>query len=240
VEEATIEPKRSKPFEVFEANVFRLIALTKAPPSNIPETVDRLRQQTETSTATVQKLGEVMRTPREGGYDSAAFQEHAAPLLAGLKEANQTITDLVSLIKTRQFLSTWMIVMLVTFAEAYFEDVLLVLIAGALQGSSLPPAIADDITKRWIRNLIRGGNPHTWIKQLETFGATGFDPGLAGKMQSIWDRRHKIAHTAEPEINQAASQELIAALLVVRDFAEATDAFVVASASKNVIAPTSP
>jgi hypothetical protein len=93
----------------------------------------------------------------------------------------------------------------------------------------LPAAIADDITKRWIKNLIRGGSPYEWIKKLENFGATGYDPDLAGKMQKIWDRRHKIAHTAEPAINQAASQEFVDAVLVVKSFAELTDAFVVAS-----------
>ena len=136
------------------------------------------------------------------------------------------MTDLVSLIKTGQFLGTWMIVMLVTFADAYLEEAFLLLIAGGFQGSSLPKAATDDLTDKWVKGLIRGGNPHTWIKQLEQFGATGYEAELAGKMQTIWKRRHEIAHTAEPEINQTASQEFLDALRLVNGFVETTDRFI--------------
>ena len=67
-------PQGSKPFQVFESNVLRLISLAGTPRFRISETVDRLRQQTETSTAEAQKFGEVMRALRESGHDSAVFQ----------------------------------------------------------------------------------------------------------------------------------------------------------------------
>ena len=233
MEETATGPKRSKPFEIFEANVLRLTALATTPHSPISATVDRLRQQTEGATALAQELGKTINSGREGGYDSADFQKHAAPLMADIAVLNETVTDFVGLVKTRQFLSTWLIVMLVTFAEAYFEDVLLLLISEGLQPSSLPVPIAEELKKMWVKNLLRGGKPHAWIKQLQALGATSYDPGLASKMQKIWERRHKIAHTADPEINNSASQEFLDALIVVKDFAEATDAFVVASSSKH-------
>jgi hypothetical protein len=72
-----------------------------------------------------------------------------------------------------------------------------------------------------------GAVTHTpWLKQLRQFGATGYFADLAGKMQTIWNRRHEIAHTAEPEINQTASQEFLDALLVVNGFVETTDRFI--------------
>ncbi len=129
--------------------------------------------------------------------------------------------------------------MLVTFAEAYLEYVLLLLISEGLQPSSLPAPIAEELKKMWVKNLLRGGKPHAWIKQLHALGSIGYDECLSSKMQNIWARRHKIAHTADPEINNSASQEFLDALIVVKDFAEGTDAFVVAF-SRTVIGPAFP
>jgi hypothetical protein len=99
----------------------------------------------------------------------------------------------------------------------------------------LPPDVTVEIKKRWVKNLMRE-KPNAWIKQLERFGVTGYDPNLAGKMQKIWDRRHKITHTAEPEISPTVSQELVDAVIVVgKGFVEVTDAFVVASIANNNI-----
>jgi hypothetical protein len=132
-----------------------------------------------------------------------------------------------------------MIVMLVTFAEAYLEDVLYLLISDGLKTSSLPQEVASEINKRWVKNLMRE-KPNAWIKQLERFGAIGYAPDLADKMQNIWNRRHKIAHTAEPEISQTISKKLVdAAIVVGKGFVEATEVFVVASTSKNITSPTS-
>jgi hypothetical protein len=229
VEDPDLEPKRSKPFQIFEANVLRLTALATTPHSPIAAMGDRIRQQTESATALVHRLETTINSGREGGYNSADFQKHAAPLMADLTVLNETVTNFTGLVKTRQFLGTWMIVMLATFTEAYFEDVISLLISEGLQPSSLPATVAEELKKMWVKNLLRAGKPHAWIKQLQALGVTGYAPDLADKMQKIWKRRHMIAHTADPDINNYASQEFLDALIVVNDFAEATDAFVVAS-----------
>jgi hypothetical protein len=84
--------------------------------------------------------------------------------------------------------------------------------------------------------LIRGGNPPTWIKQLEQFGVIGYDPDLTPKLVTIWKRRNQIAHTAQPEINQTALQEFLTALRVVNGFVEITDRFVVEQDSGHLTA----
>ena len=42
------------------------------------------------------------------------------------------------------------------FAEAYLQDAFSLLIAGDLEGGSLPTVAAVEITNRWIRNVMRG------------------------------------------------------------------------------------
>ena len=239
VDETVCTQKASKPFIIFEANINRLTALVSTPYSQLAETADRLRQQTEKSTSTAKQFGEALRVWRESGSNESDFQGYLVPLLADFTTATEIATGYVNLVKTRQFLGTWMIVMLVTFAEAYLEDVLSLLISDALQTSSLPPEVASEINKKWVKNLMRE-KPNAWIKQLERFGVTGYDSDLAGKMQKIWDRRHKIAHTAEPEISPTVSRELVDLVIVVgKGFVEVTDAFVVASSAKNITTPTS-
>jgi hypothetical protein len=231
VEETASTPTGSKPFIIFDANINRLTSLASTPYSQLAETADRLRQQTEKSTSTAKEFGEALRVWRESGSNESDFQKYLTPLLAEVTTVNEIVTEYVGLVKTRQFLGTWMIVMLVTFAEAYLEDVLSLLISDGLQTASLPPDVAAEINKRWVKNLMRE-KPHAWIKQLERFGVTGYDPDLAEKMQTIWNRRHNIAHTAEPEISPTVSQELVDAVIVVgKGFVEVTDAFVASKSS---------
>ncbi len=179
-----------------------------------------------------------MQQARESGYDSTVFRQHAEALADGLATVNQILAEVTALTNTREFLRAWMIVMLVTFAEAYLEDALSLLISTGFNRSFLPDPIADEITKKWIKNLIRGGNPHEWIKKLEKLGATGYEPDLSIKMQKIWARRHALAHTAEPEIKKTASQEFIDAVLVIKVFAEVTDTLVVAYSTQTVTPPS--
>jgi hypothetical protein len=101
VEETATGPKRSKPFEIFEANVLRLTALATTPHSPISATVDRLRQQTEGATALAQELGKTINSGREGGYDSADFQKHAARA-RGCLPAGQTSWDTLNRVNGRK------------------------------------------------------------------------------------------------------------------------------------------
>jgi hypothetical protein len=155
-------------------------------------------------------------------------------LSANIAETSSIVADITQIMNRSHFLGSWMLVMLVTFAEAYLHDAFSMLIAAGLNGGSLSPAAAEEITKKWIKNAIRGGGPHKWIEQLRKFGATGFNHDLADRMQKIWDRRHHIAHFAEPEVNKAATQEFISATKIVNEFVDTTERFVVASCPDGV------
>ena len=134
-----------------------------------------------------------------------------------------------TLLKSRSFLYSWMIVMLVTFAEAYLEDALNLLLASGLSKASLPLPISDEMKRKWVRDILRSGRPHQWIKKLEEFGVTGYSPTLPEEMRAIWERRHHIAHSAEPEVRNTITYEFLDAAKVVANFVDTTDAFIVAS-----------
>jgi hypothetical protein len=192
------------------------------------DAVNRTSQATEKALAAAHKLGEARRASEESP-ERASFQEHAQGLLADIAVADAGITGLVTLLNTAHFLRSWMLVMLVAFTEAYLHDAFSLLIAAGLRGGSLAQAAAVEITEKWIKNVIRGGNPHEWIKHLTNFGAMGYAPDLANQMKSIWDRRHLITHTAEPEIDATSAQQFIDAAKLLHAFVETTDRFVVAS-----------
>jgi len=133
---------------------------------------------------------------------------------------------------SKLFLNSWLIVMLVTFAEPYLADALALMISGELATSSLPQHLADEMKSKWIRNLLRSGNPHNWITELTKLGATRFDQSLGKEMKTIWDRRNVIAHTAEPANTSTALAEFLSASLIVNSFVTTTDRFVTASLNR--------
>ena len=137
------------------------------------------------------------------------------------------VTEMTNSLNSSHFLSNWMLVMLVTFTEAYLQDILSLIISSGIQVRSLPPAIADEIKNKWTRN-IREGGPRIWVRQLKRLGATGYRRDLVPRMKKIWVRRHEIVHSAA-EIDNTAMQEFISATKVVNEFVETTDQFVVTS-----------
>jgi len=229
VDEIVSDPQGSQPYEVYKANFRRLMDLAQTQHSPIADIVNRVHQAAEHGCAVVPKLTKTISAAREGPYDSVAFLAEANALSAELAEANLEAAKLVDLLNTSRFLGRWMLVMLVTFAEAYLQDVLSLLVSDRLQRCSLPPAVGNDMTRKWLKDVLRSGSPHKWVKQMEKFGATEYSHDLANRMKKIWDRRHQIAHSAQPEIDNTAMQEFINASMVVNEFVETTDRFVVKS-----------
>jgi hypothetical protein len=125
------------------------------------------------------------------------------------------------------FMYDWMLVMMVTFAEAYLQNVLVLLetsypawmgtkeklVSGrdVLKSEGLDPekqwrALMTIIRQRWAEHFLR--NPPTqWIARLEKFGATGYQAGLGEQMATIWNRRHAIVHSVE--VIQTQSDDLL-------------------------------
>jgi hypothetical protein len=226
------DPKGSKPYQTCKANFLRLMNLAKTLREPITDIVSRLGQETDHATATAETFAETLSTAHTGPYDSATFQKDAKVVLADLMAVRVAVADLTTLLKHSDFLGSWMLTMLVTFTEAYLQDALSLLLSEGLYACSLPPDISDEIKRKWIKEVLRIGKPSKWLKQLAKFGATGYTPNLEEQMTNIWDRRHQIIHSAEPEIDKSplqALQEFLSAARVVNEFLETTDRFVVAT-----------
>jgi hypothetical protein len=108
----------------------------------------------------------------------------------------------------------WVPVMLVTFAEAYLQDVLAYLAASdsSLMSKSEQSAIYADVLlaksieelaaslrERWARGIINDGGPRKWSKTLPRI--IGFSPDkypddLINKMELLWGVRHVVVHAA--------------------------------------------
>jgi hypothetical protein len=145
-----------------------------------------------------------------------------------LKEAVQLHANATDQLVSKFFLHSWMTVMLVTFAEAYLEDVLDALISAGLASSALPQDVNDEIKLKWIRETLRG-KPREWIKQLKRLGVTGFGEDLGRGMEEVWQRRHKIVHgphpKAKPTFHIGHMEQFVKDAKIVNRFVEVTDAF---------------
>jgi hypothetical protein len=105
----------------------------------------------------------------------------------------------------------WQVVMLVTCAEAYLQDVLEAAAAldvdlmneseqaakyeDVISAPSLG-ALALELRRRWARRWLEGGGPTSWITRLTKMGARGYPPDLAKRLELIWGIRHNVVHSA--------------------------------------------
>jgi hypothetical protein len=224
----------SAPYKAFEINVNRLVALAQ---NNLDPLRDSLKQATETlalvhsSTADIiQRIGFLRAAP--ASVDQPKVNSVTADLeemSRAFKPLGASIDTLGSLVKSTSFLYTWMIVMLVAFAEAYIEDALKLLISSGLSATSLPAPIIGEMKRQWIKDILRRGKPHQWITALEKVGVTGYDKELADKLSVLWTRRHNLVHSPLAEVGSALTNELCDAITLVSNFVKTTDRFIAQS-----------
>lgn len=108
-------------------------------------------------------------------------------------------------------LSEWDAVMLVTFTEAYLEDVLAACAAldpelmskseqtvGYLdvRTATSVEELLDEIRHRWARNFVDDGGPKRWIERLVRMGARGYESNDAETLEKLWGIRHVVVHAA--------------------------------------------
>ena len=153
-----------------------------------------------------------------------AVTAYLATVEEAVKAALPAIDQVTTAITSGHFVYSWMTVMLVTFAEAYLEDALKLLMSQALSSSALHDDVKVEIGNKWVKEALRSGRPHDWIKRLEKLGVSGYAPNQADKLLVVWQRRHTLVHTAEPEIPNTAAYEFLAAVTLITDFIKATDA----------------
>jgi hypothetical protein len=157
---------------------------------------------------------------------------------SGPSATQPIVQEMHESIMLRATIMSWAIPMLVTFTESYLEDAFALIISGAFEVTALPTSIIQEISEKWIKNIIRSGNPHQWINQLRKFGVQGYPDDLAAKLQRTWTLRHEIIHSAEPDISVMLKEfPLSESLKNVGAFVLTTDAFVIAHSTKAINRP---
>jgi hypothetical protein len=231
--------KRSVPYKVFEVNFTRLTTLPHNSLTPVRGLIDQFQESIQPLNSAIVEMTSRLHTlstakPSDGAQGEVdSITKELQQATAAMAPLTPLIDQIAALVKSRSFLYSWMIVMLVTFAEAYLEDALNLLLASGLSKASLPLPISDEMKRKWVRDILRSGRPHQWIKKLEEFGVTGYSPALPGEMRAIWERRHAIVHSAEPEVRNTIPYEFLDAAKVVATFVDTTDAFIVTSCPNN-------
>jgi len=144
----------------------------------------------------------------------------------------------------------WQLVVLVTCLEAYLQDVLVAAAsvdpelmsaseqkadyADVVSAASLEE-LANRMRVRWVRNWLKDGGPHAWIKRLKKMGARGYPSDLGDRLALWRDVRHAVVHAAgvideafvkrHPTLGKKAGDRLSAAPTDVKKLIEATKDF---------------
>jgi hypothetical protein len=229
----TAAPGRSGPCKVFDANLTRLIGLAKHNFEPLNQTIIQVHSAVKPISPAIQEVTDKVRSI-SSRHNFGGVQPELDSIADEIKLIGQRIAPLGPLFdqvrmlsQSTTFLSGWMIVMLVTFAEAYLDDVLGLLITNGFAGTTLPASVSDEMKRKWVKEVLRGGSPHQWINKLTEFGVTGYASTLHDQLRDIWQRRHRIVHSAE--VPNMAMTEFTAAATVVNTFINTTDAFIAAS-----------
>ena len=223
---------RSKPYKIFEANCKLLADVARQPMTAITDFSAQIRAHIQQTSATLQEQTSRLAQARATGsaQDSA---DSVTGEVWGITEELSTLNTMTDRIwklgELMAFQSEWLIVMLVTFAEAYIEDTLLCLLReGIASPSALPSAIRSRIVEKWVKDVLRSGGPPKWIKTFEEFGAPDYRSHLKKELQRVWTRRHEIVHSAKSNSpRNLVMQEFMSAFKSVDEFVLATDRFVV-------------
>ena len=182
-------------------------------------------------------------------------QQRRTAAESGIASLQNKIAEVAgNLPKTLAFLTSWELVMLVSFTEAYLEDVLILLVQknpdwmqDSTQSVSYPqllratslPEILERMRRRWAKNII-SGTPTQWLERLRKFGATGYASELGKNMKDVWDKRNLVVHSAGASA-LITSEDFQAALDVINAFIHPTDKYLMrfteAIEAKQIVSP---
>ncbi len=170
------------------------------------------------------------------------------PDIALLRELERTMEWEKAL---NEFISEWIAVMTVTFAETYLQDVLAYCasIDAGLMGTSDQRAtyaelcvaasveeVKAELRSRWADNWLRTSGPAGWIKRLHSMGARGYEPDCGDLMEELWGLRHVVVHRAgeitpdfvryHPSLGYKAGDKLKLSFAVVDRYSDQVGKFV--------------
>lgn len=130
-------------------------------------------------------------------------------LTRSLEDINVALCKVTTCLEQHYKAIQWQVVMLVTYAEAYLQDVLEAaatvgpdLMAKSEQSASYCEVInaisleqlASELRQKWARSWLNNGGPNLWIKQLTKMGVCSYPADLATKLEYIWGIRHVVVH----------------------------------------------
>lgn len=159
--------------------------------------------------ATRERLASVMASPVDGNAREALETEFRE--LDRLTSEHRSAIE--NMDRRHSSVMPWIAVMMVTFTEAYLQDVLAYLAAivpSFMEKSEMRATYAEilaaepigisglaaELRRRWARAFVDDGGPAKWIQKLERWGARGYDETLQARMELIWGIRHVVVHNA--------------------------------------------
>jgi hypothetical protein len=211
-------------FQTNSDNVMYLLRVISGDSERLKDLTDAANRLTADTVAALADTIGAFRNLKKGSPNftlelaqgSSNLDAFSSNLDALKKNIDKVCATLQANVKTHPFLYDWVLVMMVTFAEAYLENALLLLITAypewmktkdpvKLSGADVLAIEATPDTekrwqelmallrKRWVKQFLRD-SPRDWIKRLRKRGVLGYREDLAEKMETVWDRRHVIVH----------------------------------------------
>jgi len=160
------------------------------------------------ATARLQRSLKARAVPLQSASDAASQKAAKDKVVRAVQRFSKISTTSVERILV---VNLWAVVMIVTFVEAYIQDVLSAaasverklmakseqraLYADVLAAESIE-ALANGMRVRWARAWVTDGGPTRWIKRLEAMGVSKFPADLAGRLELLWGIRHVVVHSA--------------------------------------------
>lgn len=190
------------------------------------------------------QTADALRSLRKG---SLTFPLELAHVASNFEELKKYIDEVSGILESNAhvhpFMFDWILVMVVTFSEAYLENVLLLLTSASpalmktketvkLSGADVLgieekfdtekrwQELMALLRKRWVKQFLNE-SPGKWIARLEKFGAPKYPPALAAEMTTIWNRRHAIVHAPRTAQSDQLAESVATLVQIRSEFSDA-------------------
>jgi hypothetical protein len=178
--------QKSEPLKNFEENLDQIMAFVKRmSASDLAKAIEKARRSNEKVIAKSPNL-DVKRIAKN------------------LNVLSSKVTDWLSFYRPA---SRWIIVMLISFLEAFLEDVLAEIASRnpkVIKSEGMPvqtiiaakslEELKSEIRSNWAHDALRPNGPNRWYRTLRDMGAKKIDQQVITEVQHLWDTRNLIVH----------------------------------------------
>jgi hypothetical protein len=232
MEQADPAPPQTEPSQIFGWQMDNIMYLLRIILRDIEDTnkpIESLQKHLDATGGTLRNIKASLPTI---GRSESSVQDAIKDGLVELNThsdrleqgTNLATLQIAAFLRTHPFLYDWMLVMIVTFAEAYLEGALHLLARsnpGIMAVSTMLLTGADvmDIDPtpepaqrwesllqvmrhRWAVQLLRE-KPTQWISRLEKFGVPSYPKDLASRLTDVWKARNSVVHRRPSEFSPA-------------------------------------